>query len=249
MKRKTVVAAVVCSAGVLHATNAAIAGEFSLGVAAGSQTSLYLDQEDQAFVIPVVGYEGERFSYFLDTAAFVLVGGKLAESDWRMRALATARVFDQPNRRAGLETRHSTVDVGLEVAAQGAWGSLGLELLTDALGDHEGFEVSLAYTYEFAATAEFSISPSIGLSYHDAHLADYYYGVRPSEVRAGRAEYHPEAGGAATAGVTAMYALTPHWSLVGVVEAMVLSDELADSPLIAQEWNTTVVVGALYRFR
>ncbi|MBB6091209.1 outer membrane protein [Povalibacter uvarum] len=230
------------------ATTPAFAGEFSLGLAAGTQTTLYRDQDDEAFVIPVVGYEGERFSYFLDTAAYQLFGGEAGETGWRVRALASARIFDQPKRNADLEKRHSTVDVGLESGAQGPWGSLNLQFLTDAMNHHDGFEIDLTYAYELKVTERLSLSPSLGISYYDEKLADYYFGVRPSEVRTSRAEYHPGKSGVATVGLMTIYALTDHWMLVGVVEEMVLSDELADSPLVETDSSTTALVGVLYRF-
>ncbi|HEU4779510.1 MAG TPA: MipA/OmpV family protein [Steroidobacteraceae bacterium] len=224
------------------------AGEFSLGVAAGGQSTLYHDVEDQNFVIPVLGYEGERFSYFLDTATFVLMQGESGESRWRMRAVATARIFDQPNLRAGLEDRHSTVDIGLDAGIQGKWGSLSLEVLADALGNHEGGEATISYEYEFAVTERLAITPSLGVSYYNEKLADYYFGVRPGEARDMRVQYQPGASGVATAGVTMTYGLTESWTLVGVVQHMSLGDELADSPLVAEESSTTAVIGALYRF-
>jgi outer membrane protein len=236
------------AAGLIQVFSPASAGEFSLGVATGTQSSLYLDVEDQNFVIPVIGYEGERFSYFLDTASFVLTQGERRETRWRMRAVATARIFDQPNRRAGLEDRHSTVDMGVDMGVQGNWGSLSFEVLADAFGNHGGFEAGISYEYEFAVTERLAITPNLGASYYNEKLTDYYFGVRPGEVRDSRAEYHPGESGVATAAVTTTYSLTDHWTLVGVVQVMKLGDELADSPLVAEKSSTTAVIGALYRF-
>ena len=196
----------------------------------------------------MIGYEGERFSYFLDTATFVLTQGENRESRWRMRAVATARVFDQPNRRAGLEDRHSTIDMGLDAGIQGNWGSLSIEVLADVLGNHEGFEAGITYEYEFAVTERLAFTPSLGVSYYDEKLADYYFGVRPGEARDSRAAYQPDASGVATATMTMSYALTKDWTLVGVIQLMELGDELADSPLVAEKSSTTAVIGAMYRF-
>lgn len=225
------------------------AGELSLGIAAGSQAALYHDQDDAPFVVPVIAYEGERFSYFLDTAAFQLLAGESGDTGWRMRALARARIFDQPDARAGLDKRKSTLDAGLELAAQGPWGSLSLEALTDTLGHHDGYEASLTYAYEFAITEKLAVTPSVGATYYDEHLADYYFGVRSHEVRPGRRAYRPGESGVASAGLTLTCSLTPRWQLVGVVEYELLDSALADSPLIAKDWSTTAAVGVLYRFK
>jgi MipA family protein len=225
------------------------AGELSLGIAAGTQTTQYRDQDDRAFVVPVIAYEGERFSYFLDTAAFRLLAGELGNTEWRTRTLARARLFDQPDARAGLDKRKSTLDAGLELAAQGPWGSLSLEALTDTLGHHDGYEASLTYAYEFAITEKLALTPSMGATYYDEHLADYYFGVRAHEARPGRRVYQPGESGVASAGLTLTCALTPRWQLVGVLEYEVLGSALADSPLIANDSSTTAAVGVLYRFK
>lgn len=226
----------------------AFAGEFSLGIAAGTLTRQYHYQDDQTFVIPVIAYEGERFSYFLDTAAFQLLSGEHGETGWRTRMLARARIFDQPAAAAGLEKRRSTLDAGFEVAAQGPWGAMSLEGLADTLDRHDGFEASLTYSYDLALTSQLSITPRIGVSYQDRRLADYYFGVRPSEAKATRPEYHPDAGGSATAGLTIAYAMTSRWQLLAVMTRAALSDDLADSPLIAKRSTTTAVIGVMYRF-
>lgn len=224
------------------------AGEFSLGIAAGTQGNTLHDQGDTRFVVPVLGYEGERFSYFLDTAAWTLAGGERGDGAWRVRVLATARLFDQPDAAAGLEDRDSTLETGFEFGARGLWGSLTFGAVTDVLGRHKGYEASVGYAYEWRLSDRLTLNPGLSVSYQDEKLANYYYGVLPSEVRAGRSLYRPDSGGTFNAGLLATYGLGPRWTLVGVVQHQALSAELADSPLVEHDHSLTAVVGVMYRF-
>lgn len=63
----------------------------------------------------------------LDTATWMLFGEDDGEDAWRMRVVASARIFDQPDRDAGLEDSESTLRSGLQFRSAAPHNSAGSE--------------------------------------------------------------------------------------------------------------------------
>jgi outer membrane protein len=92
------------------------------------------------------------------------------------------------------------------------------------------------------------LTPRVVAIWYDKKYTDYYYGVRPDEVMAGRPAYGGEAGTNAQLGVRAMYRLDAAQSVLFDVSATSLGKGITNSPLVNRTSESRVTVGYLYRF-
>jgi outer membrane scaffolding protein for murein synthesis (MipA/OmpV family) len=93
------------------------------------------------------------------------------------------------------------------------------------------------------------LEANLGATYGSKKLNNTYFGVPSGAARADRPAYLPGAGWqSVNAGVAATYALTERWSLRGGLSADYLLGDVADSPLVEESFQPTVMLGALYRF-
>lgn len=119
--------------------------------------------------------------------------------------------------------------------------------LSDGFKD-KGIALEPELIYERAATNGWRYSAAVGLVFGDERLADTFYGVAPSFVRANRPAYNASAGLIASRlSVTTTRALSRNFRIFGF--ARVASVEGAAnlaSPLVRQNTGSTVGVGLTY---
>jgi len=120
-----------------------------------------------------------------------------------------------------------------------------LEAVTDVSGTHEGQELRLTVEKELF---QGFLTPKAGIKWQSADLADYYYGVRSNEVKAGRAEYAAHDDLEYMAGITIGLPLGEKWALFGDIQCTFLGDEGKDSPITGDDALMRYVMGAVYRF-
>ena len=85
-----------------------------------------------------------------------------------------------------------------------SWGTLRARLIRDVGSASRGYEARLGYGYEWRS-GPWSLRPDVSVSWRDAKLNNYYYGVRANEAIAGRAAYAPGAGTQAQLGLYGSY--------------------------------------------
>lgn len=84
--------------------------------------------------------------------------------------------------------------------------------------------------------------------YTPAKLVNYYYGVRPNEVTAGRPAYQAGAGSQFSLGLTALYPLSEQWLFEGSVGSSFYSKSYRDSPLTSRNSDFLLLLSARYVF-
>ncbi len=89
--------------------------------------------------------------------------------------------------------RDYAVEAGFELLADGDWGRLQVSAHHDVSGTHDGFEFDVEYGYGFAGKRWY-LEPSIGFSYKNAKMNDYYWGVSDSEANEALPAYTADAG-------------------------------------------------------
>ena len=93
-----------------------------------------------------------------------------------------------------------------------------------------------------------TVTPRIAANWHDDKYVDYYYGVKSTEARAGRARYVGESTTNAEVGVRFGYAVTPRHNVFVDVSATALGSSIKDSPLVEKSSESSVRFGYLYNF-
>ena len=68
--------------------------------------------------------------------------------------------------------------------------SYGLSIARDINGRSKGYITNFTYGKLFIISSKFLIRTGVGLEWFDDRYAEYYFGVRQSEARLDRSEYH-----------------------------------------------------------
>ncbi|MGH8082913.1 MAG: MipA/OmpV family protein [Lysobacter sp.] len=215
---------------------------WSLGLAAGGRNELYAGEGSHIRVIPLLGYEGERFyfrgltaGYHLVTSdSFVLDGfisGRLDamdKKDFGRRELARRGI-----NRDLLEDRDDSIDAGVSASWRGSAGEVQLELKADVADVSGGYQADLSYRYPMQA-AGWLFTPAAGVSILSKDLANYYYGTLDKEVARGVVSYRPGSATIPYVGVTVAKPFAEKWRFIANLTYQVLPDEITDSPLVAE---------------
>ena len=223
------------------------AGEWGLGIGVAARQAPQKDTDVEVVAMPFPQYDGERLS-----ATFGSVSYLLTSSDRFRVALEGQLRFDgyksdESAALNGMKDRDVTLDAGFSVATSDTWGVLSLKFLGDALGVHEGYEISASYQYPLQFE-NWTLVPSISVKMPSADLVDYYYGVRATEATADRTSYAGKSAINTAIGMNAIYQIADHWQFAGGAEYVRLGSGIADSPIIERDHEATVFSALVYRF-
>ena len=221
-------------------------GMWSVGMGAAAVSRPYAGADDRIIPIPLVNYVGERltiagprFEYELARHDLVTVS---VLGEYRF---AGYRSSDSP-RLAGMRDRDDTFELGLALRHRFYEHlTLRAQFTQDVFDKHGGMEGDLALTYNFSK-GRWSFSPTLGVSFQSPELADYYYGVRPSEATPSRPAYRLGTAVDPYLGWTATYQAAPSWLVIGGLNLELLDDEISRSPIVDDDMLTTLFVGFVY---
>ena len=224
----------------------------TLGLALRTSTSLYTGGSTRVDLLPLVVYEGDRFFVRSSRAGIKLFADGNSNAGQRVdffleRRLEGFSTEKLPASLIGMAKRDSGLDVGLSYQQRQSWGTWRAELLKDAGSASRGFEARLGYSDAWRS-GRWSLSPDVALSWRDAKLNNYYYGVLPNEATASRAAYAAGSGVQAQLGLHGSYDLSEKWRLLGGLTASVLGSAAKGSPIVEKRLLPSVYLGAAYDF-
>ncbi|HOW43476.1 MAG TPA: MipA/OmpV family protein [Candidatus Omnitrophota bacterium] len=208
--------------------------------------SPYKGVDDDVYPVPVLIFESQRF--FVDkTVAGYYFNDKSHALRWAVIGSVRLQGYeaDDSSDLNGMQDRDGALDGGLRMIWKNRIVEMILEGVTDVSGAHQGQELRLSVCKELF---EGFLTPKASIKWQSDDLADYYYGVRPNEARAGRVEYSADADFEYTAGITVGLPLGKKWALFGDIECAFLGDEAEDSPVVGQDTRMRYVMGVVYRF-
>jgi outer membrane protein len=227
-------------------------GSAGLGMAAKATASPYAGGGTRYDLMPLYLYEGERLFLRANRAGIKLFNQGRGQDGQRIDLFVEHRLEGYPSDRlpsslAGMEKRDSGINLGLAYRQRQSWGTLRAELMRDVGSASRGIEARLGYGYEWRS-GPWSLRPDLSLSWRDAKLNDYYYGVRANEARSGRAAYAPGSGMQSQLGLYGSYDASQRWRLLAGVSATVLGTSVKNSPIVEKRILPALYIGAAYDF-
>jgi MipA family protein len=219
---------------------------WTIGAIALDRDSPYRDIDEGAFVVPLVRYEGERFFFRGTRGSF-----RLAKSEtYEFTVFGQARLdgYDPKDSAflAGMDKRRISLDLGLA----STWtsrkiGQFELSVAADALDRSGGVEATASWNGLLRA-GRWTFIPGASVSWKNADLADYYYGVRTGEALPGRPAYSPGAAVVPEVSMLATHPLGERWTLFARASHTWLPSEITDSPIVESDGSTGLFLGIGY---
>jgi outer membrane protein len=143
--------------------------------------------------------------------------------------------------------RDYAIEAGFETLIDGDWGAATLRAFHDVSGTHDGYEVSASYSFRYTR-GRFSVSPSVGVTWKDDALSNYYWGVHPSESSVILAPYEARGGLSWETGLRGAYYLTKRTRLAASVNYERLQHSVELSPIVAENHVFGYFAGIAWSF-
>ncbi|MFD2168269.1 MipA/OmpV family protein [Thalassotalea euphylliae] len=237
--------------------------ELDLGVVAFYQQSLIesLAEYDKEIGINVVASGGIYFdNFFAEVAPYsgrpFTFGYTLHKSETRQLNLVAESHFfeiseeeqENGNLLDGINTRESSMEVGVEYFGILKKYDFRLTLLHDALNEHNGTiaraDISRPYFTKYVMFV-----PGISVTYIDENATDYYYGVSPEEATSYRPAYKADSALITTARLYVERPIDEDWSVIAAASYSAFSDAINDSPIVNNRNEAyNISVGVLWTF-
>lgn len=185
-------------------------------------------------------FDGRRLGYILQQ-----------HSDWHLDAIASLQTQGYKASSSvvfkGMSDRDPSIDGGLVWHWQQQPWKAEISLSHDLLGHHQGgsLQAKLGHGFQFTRMI---VTPSIGIEWQGAKMANYYYGVRPSEATATRPAYQVGRARNTNIGLQALYFAGRDWNLIAQLSHSRYADAIASSPIVDEPKQTTLLFGIGKRF-
>lgn len=226
-------------------------GAFPAGWALGPgvfyETGLYKSADSLLIPVPTVYYRGKHCMIYVKKGGCKFFESKFVE----LSGIADLRLDgfepDDGDFLEGMDDRHISLDGGLGVEFDTPFGNIELEATHDLLGNHEGYEIALGWSAPIVLK-RWVINFSLAHHWKSSDMADYYYGVKPSEALPGRPAY--DVGSATMWGLvtTVNYRISPKWLALALASYEAYDSDIKDSPIVEDSGQFRALVGAAYRF-
>lgn len=131
----------------------------------------------------------------------------------------------------------------------GRFGKFAGHFSKDIQGRSHGKKWNLNYAEMYMLRPKVFTRSAVGIECFDKNYADYYYGVKATEVRSGRPEYHPTRFCQPTLSFAPMYKLDEKVTIMTALALKGLSKEIRHSPTVrGGNIESGLIFGALYQF-
>lgn len=222
---------------------------FSLGIGVQSEENAYGDSSTSG--APLIHYENRYFRFSGTTADLKMPWISSSTVDVSLRAkysIGEGYEASDADILSGMAEREDNgVWAGAAVQWRPGFADFTLEGLADTSGDSDGQRLRLEASRTFSWD-RFSITPRIAATWMNDDAVDYFYGVRPNEVTAGRPAYIGEATTNIELGLKATYSITEKHTILFDAGITYLGDSITDSPITTEDTATSIGVGYVYRF-
>ncbi len=144
-----------------------------------------------------------------------------------------------------LSKRKFSYLAGIEYSQDFEKSLLQVSLLNDITDTHSGREIRFAYAYSFSH----SFSTTLGFTWKDKNLTDYYYGVDPDEIVDDRGAYQPSASFNPFVRISYNSETSNNDSWRFSLEYQKLDSQITKSPILDNDYVVTFYVGKRFTFQ
>lgn len=222
-----------------------------VGLAVASVDAAYKGRNNETFVVPVVGYEGEKVYFRGVELGFRLYrkqGAELAA----VASVAPFRFEPKKNRIDALkllDQRDFRIETGLKYNQHTQYGRISAETLVNVRDFDTGYRSSVGYFYSLSKQPRiWQFGPRIDVSYISGSFADYFYGISAAEAqRSGLSEYQSKNSWNTTLSLEGFMRLNARWTLAGSVTRTFIDTEIRNSPMTEGSHTTSAFVFLSYQ--
>ena len=223
------------------------APSWALGGGVAAVDKGYRDIDRDVLALPLISYESKWISATVPTLDVKLHTSETLSLRARVRYARDGYDVDDSPYLAGMSDRKGGIWLGGAMQWRAPFAQISAEVLHDASGKSKSARAKVQAERRFGFGAV-GVTPRIGVEWVDRKFVDYYYGVRATEVRPGRAAYDGDATANAEAGLRFDYQVAPRQTVFFDVRASRFGSAIKDSPLVEQSGQAGVSLGYLYRF-
>lgn len=227
---------------------------WGLGIAGISQQQPYTGIDRFNIAIPMIHFENrwvELMGPWLDI--------KLSDVEWgedqRFQFAVRTQLFGFDGYKPkdapildGMDERESGIFTGPSARWSSPLIDVFGEWMFDASGNSKGQRMGIGLERQFHFGERFMFTPSATAIWLDKKYADYYYGVRGTEVRADRPGYVANSTMNAELSLRGDYFLDEHQAVFVQMGYTALGRAIKDSPLTDRSAESMIFMGYLYRF-
>ena len=216
-----------------------------LGIVSGNAGYTQMGSDSMAVPIFLINYGkfylmGPKFGYQLssnDNYAFGLTG------NYRLDGYEA----EDSSFLMGMDDRDGTLDLGVEYSYDTGLGEIGIEVVADTMGTHEGYQADVSFSYPINFDNG-QLSPYVGAEYRSDDLVDYYYGVKSTEATQTRQFYQADSAVNLVMGIRSTWFSGPHHRFVAMLQFTGFDDSIKDSPIVDADDAYNMIVGYAYVF-
>jgi outer membrane protein len=211
-------------------------GRLGLGVGVIGRSSPYVGSDTTVLQpIPAITYNGERLQWLGPNVQY----GVLGSGPWRLALSASYRIGvyeeDDSPALAGLGDRDSTLMAGLGFRMEVPGGvNLLLRYEHDVLNKIGGGSATARVSKGFQAGA-FRFAPQLQLNWLSADLSNYDFGVPEAAATPTRPAYNTGSALSYELGLATFVELSEDWRIILSLSTEFLPDEIAASPIVADD--------------
>jgi outer membrane protein len=219
----------------------------SVGPAISDADPGYVGDHHQLTVYPWFTYRNEHFFvYGLGTGYELATGQRYILSVMAVPQIQRRSSSGSPQ-LSGLKYRPWSIDGGVNLAMWSNFGGMALGVFHDILGRNNGMTVRFGYFLPIPVGSG-EISPSIGATWENSNLTNYYYGIDPSEARPGRPAYSPASAANPTAQLKYERPFGDQWRFSAELSYMRFGRAIRLSPIVDESSTRSIQVTLLYSF-
>lgn len=220
--------------------------QMGIGLAALVENEGYKDGGTETEPLPVFFYQGDRLRVLGPQLTYRLFGDRASNIGLRVDYRFDGYDKDDDAIFDGMAERKSGIAVGLAGQVRAGIGNVYYSVAR-SVSASKGIYGTIQYGIP-VEVGGWTVTPRAGVEYFNAKYADYYFGVRANEARAGRAAYTPGSALNLDIGVDVHRDLGRHHTVFGSVKYRRYDSGIQDSPLMDKSGSPRFNIGYLYRF-
>jgi len=213
-------------------------------------SDVYKDIDKDPIPTPILNLRYKKFFISGKSLGYVIDEDMARRLDLFLEPRLMGYDSDEGHFLNGMEDRDYSLDGGIKMKQKISFLKdvhISLSAGTDILGKSNGQELAAGLGHSYRRKF-FNLTSGIGLKWQSSDLADYYYGVKPSEAAASRPEYCPGSAVNYTAGLGLDLGISKNWILVMRAEYELFGDEIKDSPIVDTDHSISGLFGIAAMF-